>query len=197
MWPANQNFVILSLVKYVKTLSFTSICLKVHGTNNLKFVILSCGYYWFQICQNSWSTCLNGNTFMAETWWFYVHIAFDIHSDSFIWMYKIHANDVFLLSWLYIQHIFKSENFQSWSAFGREFCNSNSQNQAPWYQKTWNIENHSPLSHSFKVIHFPTLQSSFSSFWAMTTWTKLNITRKPINQIRFCKKILIVENFSY
>ena len=31
----------------------------------------------------------------------------------------------------------------------------------------------------------------------MTTWTKLDITRKPINPIRFCKKILIVENFSY
>ena len=47
--PANQNFVILSLViannKYVKPLSSTSINLKVHGTNNLKFVILSCGYY--------------------------------------------------------------------------------------------------------------------------------------------------------
>ena len=49
MGPAIQNFVIMSLViannKYVKTLSFTSIGLKVHGTNNLKFVVLSCGYY--------------------------------------------------------------------------------------------------------------------------------------------------------
>ena len=44
MGPANQNFVILSLViankKYAKTLSFTSVCLKVNGTSNLKFVIL-------------------------------------------------------------------------------------------------------------------------------------------------------------
>ena len=73
MGPAKKNFVILSLViannKYVK-LCFTSIGLKVHRTNNLTFVILSCGYHWFQICQNSWSTCFNGNTFMAETWWF-------------------------------------------------------------------------------------------------------------------------------
>ena len=50
MGPANRNFVVLSLViannKYVKTLSFTSIGLKVQGANNLKFVILSCcGYY--------------------------------------------------------------------------------------------------------------------------------------------------------
>ena len=47
MGPANQNFVILSLViakdKYVKTL-FTSVGLKVHGTNNLKFVILQLLY---------------------------------------------------------------------------------------------------------------------------------------------------------
>ena len=47
--PENQNFVILSLViicdKYVKTLRFTSVGLKVHGANNLKFVMLSCGYY--------------------------------------------------------------------------------------------------------------------------------------------------------
>ena len=47
--PANQNFVIPSLViannKYVRPSSFTSIGLKVHRTNNLKFVILSCGYY--------------------------------------------------------------------------------------------------------------------------------------------------------
>ena len=44
-----KNFVILALVitnnKYVKTLRFTSAGLKVHGTNNLKFVMLSCGYY--------------------------------------------------------------------------------------------------------------------------------------------------------
>ena len=65
----------------------------------------------------------------------YVQITFDIHSNSFIWMYKIHANDVFFLSWLYIQHIFKSENFQSWSAFGREFCLSNFDNQAPGDKK--------------------------------------------------------------
>ena len=49
MGPTDKNFVILSLViannKYAKTLSFTSVGLKVHGTNNLKFVILSCGYY--------------------------------------------------------------------------------------------------------------------------------------------------------
>ena len=49
MGLTNQNFVILSLViankKYVKTLSFNSIGLKIHGTNSLKFVILSCGYY--------------------------------------------------------------------------------------------------------------------------------------------------------
>ena len=49
MGPTNQNFVILSLViankKYAKTLSFISVGLKVHGTNNLKFLILSCGYY--------------------------------------------------------------------------------------------------------------------------------------------------------
>ena len=48
-----------------------------------------------------------------------------------------------------------------------------------------------------KVIHFPTLPSSFSSFWEMTTWAKLDINRKPISQIRFCKKILIVENFNH
>ena len=41
----------------------------------------------------------------------------------------------------------------------------------------------------FNVIHFSTLPSSFSSFWEMTTWTKLDITRKTIGQIRFCKKI--------
>ena len=49
MGPGNQNFVILSLVitnnKYVKTLRFTSVGLKIHGTNNLKFLMLSCGYY--------------------------------------------------------------------------------------------------------------------------------------------------------
>ena len=49
MGSENQNFVILSLVitnnKYVKTLRFTSVGLKVHGTNNVKFVMLSCGYY--------------------------------------------------------------------------------------------------------------------------------------------------------
>ena len=49
MGPGNQNFVILSLVinynKYVITLRFTSVGLKVHGTNNLKFMMLSCGYY--------------------------------------------------------------------------------------------------------------------------------------------------------
>ena len=49
MGLVNQNFVILSLVitknKYVKTLSLTSVGLKVNGTNNIKFVILSCGYY--------------------------------------------------------------------------------------------------------------------------------------------------------
>ena len=31
----------------------------------------------------------------------------------------------------------------------------------------------------------------------MTTWTKLDINQKPISQIRFCKKILTVENFNY
>ena len=49
MGPANQNFVTLSLViannKYVKPLGFASIGLKIYGTNNLKFVILCCGYY--------------------------------------------------------------------------------------------------------------------------------------------------------
>ena len=49
----------------------------------------------------------------------------------------------------------------------------------------------------FMVIHFSTLSSSFSSLWEMTTWTKLDIILKPISQIRFCKKILIVENFNY
>ena len=48
----------------------------------------------------------------------------------------------------------------------------------------------------FKVIHFSTLPSSFSSFWEMTTGTKLDITRKPITQIWFCKKFLILENFN-
>ena len=47
--PGNQNFVKLSLVftnnKYVKTLRFTSVGLKVYGTNKLKFVMLYCGYY--------------------------------------------------------------------------------------------------------------------------------------------------------
>ena len=47
--PRNQNSVILSLViannKHVKTPRFTSVGFKVHGTNNLKFVMLSCGYY--------------------------------------------------------------------------------------------------------------------------------------------------------
>ena len=47
------------------------------------------------------------------------------------------------------------------------------------------------------MIHFSTLPSSFSSFWEMTTWTKLDITRKPVSQIRFCKTILIVENVNY
>ena len=42
----------------------------------------------------------------------------------------------------------------------------------------------------FKVIHFSTLPSSFSSFWEMTTWTKLDITPKQISQTGFCKKIL-------
>ena len=37
------------------------------------------------------------------------------------------------------------------------------------------------------MIHFSTLPSSFfSSFWEMTTWRKLGITRKPIRQVRFC-----------
>ena len=49
----------------------------------------------------------------------------------------------------------------------------------------------------FKMIHFSTLPSSISLFWEMTTWTKLDITQKPISQIRFCKKILIVETFNY
>ena len=48
MGLTNQNFVILSLVtannKYAETLCFTSVGLKVHGTNDLKFVVLSCGY---------------------------------------------------------------------------------------------------------------------------------------------------------
>ena len=73
MGPSNQKFVILSLVignnKYVKTLCLLQFVLKSQGTNNLKSVILSCGYHWFQICQNSWSICFNENTFMAETWW--------------------------------------------------------------------------------------------------------------------------------
>ena len=49
MGPGNQNFVILFLVitnnKYVKTLRFISVIVKVHGTNKLKFVMLYCGYY--------------------------------------------------------------------------------------------------------------------------------------------------------
>ena len=49
MGPGNQNFVILSLVitnnKYMKTLRFTSVGVKVHGPNKLKFVILYCGYH--------------------------------------------------------------------------------------------------------------------------------------------------------
>ena len=48
-----------------------------------------------------------------------------------------------------------------------------------------------------KVIHFSTLPSSFSSFWELITWTKLDITRKLISQTWFCEKILIVENFKY
>ena len=49
MGPTNHNFVIHSLViannKYAKSLSFTSVGFKIHGTNNVKFVILSYGYY--------------------------------------------------------------------------------------------------------------------------------------------------------
>ena len=52
------------------------------------------------------------------------------------------------------------------------------------------------IAYDIKVIQFSTLPSSFSSFWEMTTWRELEITRKPISQIRFCKKILIVDNFN-
>ena len=49
MGPGNQNFVVLSMVvdnnKYMKALRFTSVGLKVHGTNKLKFVMLYCGYH--------------------------------------------------------------------------------------------------------------------------------------------------------
>ena len=45
-----------------------------------------------------------------------------------------------------------------------------------------------------KLIHFSTLPSSFSWLWEMTTWTKLDIIQKQISQIRFCKKILIIES---
>ena len=38
------NTAIIANNEYVETFSFTSIGLKVHGINNLKFVILSCGY---------------------------------------------------------------------------------------------------------------------------------------------------------
>ena len=48
MGPANQNFAILPPIitnnKYAKTLRSTSNGLKVHGTNNLTFAILSCGH---------------------------------------------------------------------------------------------------------------------------------------------------------
>ena len=139
----------LLLITNLSKLCFISVGLKVHRTNNLKFVILSCGYRWFQMSKllvnlHQWKYIYDWNMV-------YVQITFDIHSNSFIWMYKIHANDVFFLSWLYIQHIFKSENFQSWSAFGREFCLSNFDNQAPW-DKKHETENHSPLSQTFQLI---------------------------------------------
>ena len=50
---------------------------------------------------------------------------------------------------------------------------------------------HKKLS-PFKVIHFSTLPSSFSSFSEMTTWTKLDIARKPISQFDFVKRFWLL-----
>ena len=70
-------------------------------------------------------------------------------------------------------------------------------------QRCWSLPgsasflNSLPETTSFKVIHFSSLPSSCTSFWEMTTWIKLDITREQIIQIRFCKGILNVESFNY
>ena len=50
-------------------------------------------------------------------------------------------------------------------------------------------------SRCLKMIHFSALLSSWSSFWEMTIRIKLDITRKPIPQIRFCKLIFLNDTY--
>ena len=126
--------------KYVKPLSFTSIGpfdqqLKIRDTVLWLLLISNMLKFLVNLLQQKY---IYGWNMMV-----YVHITFDVHWNSFIWIYKIHALMTFSFCHDFIsnnksenfRHDFisnnKSENFQSWSVFGREFCISNSDNQAP------------------------------------------------------------------
>ena len=82
--------------------------------------------------------------------------------------------------------MFKSENFQSLSAFCREFCISDYDNQAPW-DKSTKHKKYSPLSQNFNPISTGGGGSVFHPPICFLPVTFLCLNQFPPNLVTFPK----------